>query len=488
MKTGKALFFAPLIFFVLLQVIILAALGLTAVAQSAPFASANLQTAPNLSNILAPLVSQADIIVRAQVLQSNSRWNRDHTLIETEHRLTVHYTLLGKTLRELLVHTDGGILPTEGLGMVSSHTPDFSPGEEVLVFLQKSAAGYRVIEGEAGKFSVIKQEAVSDYYSEHPTLQQLISQILAVAENQGRSINLSSDWRSAESSTAARTINAPNQPRVDPKWPGAAPKIKVKVNLNSSRIGDQGGNAEAFLTAIKNALRTWSVVTEAELTLLYDGDTTATSTGFNTKNEILFIPKGAGSQVGQAQVWFTSSGAIVEADIWLNDDYQLDATGAPQGDEIDLESATLHEIGHWLPLGHTTNPNDMMYPILGTGQRRITLSSDDSSRLATLYPCAVVPCIDPAYADNGTPQATATVITNTPTPTSTATAPPNSTLTATAIPNSTVITPVTTTPNSTATTTPTLSAAPTITVTSTLVPSAVTPTPGLNLFLPLVRR
>ena len=459
----------------------LTALRLTSVAHSAPSAYENRQTPPDLSTLLAPLVDRADMIVRAQVRQSNSRWNRDHTLIETEHRLTVRYTLLGKTLRELLIQTDGGFLPAEGLGMASSHTPDFAPGEEVLVFLQQSAAGYKVIGGEAGKFSVIKQEAVNDYYSEHPTLEQLIPQIFTVAASQGRSINLSSNWRSAESSTAARTINTPNQLSVDPKWPGLAPKIKVKVNLNSSHIGDQGGSAELFLTAIKNALRTWSVVTEAEFTLLYDGETTATNTGFNTKNEILFMPKGANSQVGQAQVWFTSSGSIVEADIWLNEDYQLDATGAPQGSEIDLESAALHEIGHWLPLGHTTNPNDMMYPILGAGQRRITLSSDDSSRLAALYPCAVVPCIDPAYVDNGTPQATATVITNT-TPT------PNATAITTATPNSTAISTVIATASSTITTTPTLADTPAITGTPTLVPSAVTPTSGLNLFLPVVRR
>jgi Matrixin len=485
MKTGKALLIVPLIFFILLQVTLLAALGLTSIAQSTSPAYAAKPNIADLSTILVPLVNQSDMIVRGQVVQSNSRWNQDHTLIETNHQLAVHYTLLGKSTPEVVIHTDGGFLPAEGLGMLTSHSASFAVGEEVLIFLQKSATGYRVVGGEAGKFSVVKQEAVSDYYSQPATLDQIIPQILTVATSQGRQTSVASNWRSAEPITTERTINAPNQPWVDPKWPGTAPKIKVKVNLNSSHIGEQGGSADLFLTAIKNALRTWSVVGEAELTLLYDGDTTATSTGFNTKNEILFMPKGAGSQVGQAQVWFTSSGAIVEADIWLNDDYQLDATGAPQGTEIDLESVTLHEVGHWLPLGHTTNPNDMMYPVLGAGQRRINLSSDDSSRLAALYPCTAVPCIDPAYGGNGTPQATAT---DTPTPNATASA----TATSIANPNSTAVATATATPNApasaTTTATPTLATAPTITGTPTLVPSAVTPTPGGNIFLPLVRR
>lgn len=461
MKTGKALFFAPSIFFVLLQITMLAALGLTSVVPSA--SSAEKQTIADLAAIITPLVSQADLIVRGQVLQSNSGWNRAHTLIETKYQLAVHYTLLGKTSPELLIHTDGGFLSAEGLGMLSSHVAGFSVGEEVLLFLQKTDASYSVVEGEAGKFSVIQQEAVSDYYSQHPTLEQMVRQILAIATSQGRQINLSSNWRSAEPIGSIAMVSTSNQLWIDPKWPGTAPKIKVKVNLNSSHIGDQGGSAEVFLTAIKNALRTWSVVEVAELTLLYDGDTTATSTGFNTKNEILFIPKGANSQVGQAQIWFTASGAIVEADIWLNDDYQLDATGAPQADEIDLESVALHELGHWLPLAHTTNGSDVMYPTLGAGQRKITLNSDDIANLATLYPCPLVPCIDPAYADSSTPQPTATVITTT-TPTNTPT------------------------PISTATATPTLSATSTITVTPTLVPSAVTPTPGMDVFLPIVKR
>ena len=207
----------------------------------------------------------------------------------------------------------------------------------------------------------------------------------------------------------------------------------------------------------------------AEFTLLYDGETTDESTGLNNKNEILFMHKGANSQVGQAQVWFTSSGTIVEADIWLNDDYQLDATSTLQASEIDVESAILHETGHWLPLGHTTNASDVMYPILGTGQRKIALNSDDIAHLATLYPCPIVPCIDPAYANSSTPQPTATIITGT-IPTDT----PTPTLPSTASP--------------TATTTPTISVAPTVTVTPTLLPNAVTPTPEMDIFLPIVKR
>lgn len=461
MKPGKHFTLFPLILFALLQITMLAAVTLTPVAQSAT-THPTIQAAFDLSGTVAALVDQADIVVRAQVVQSESQWNSSHTLIETEHVLAVRYPIIGKNATDLVVRTDGGFLPAEGLGMRASHTASFAPGEEVLIFLQETTSGYRVAGGEAGKFSVVNAEAVSAYYREHQALSELAMTILTSAKNQGRSATLPADWQSYELASSARQVDISKQLQVDPKWPGATPKINVKVNVNSTHIGDQGGSAEQFLTAIKNALRTWSVVPEAEFTLLYNGTTTATNTGFNNMSEILFMKKGANSQVGQAQIWFTAAGTIVEADVWLNDDYALDATGSPEGSEIDVESSILHELGHWLPLAHISNASAVMYAVLGAGTRRIVLSSDDLAGITALYPCPAAPCIDPAYASD-----------TTATPTSTVTVTISSTVTATPTPTSTFsITPGT----------------PTVTMTPTLIPSAVTPVPESGIFLPLITR
>ncbi|MEZ4725815.1 MAG: matrixin family metalloprotease [Caldilineaceae bacterium] len=440
----------------LLHVTMVAALVVTPVVQSAPLPYAATLAPRPLATAIATLVDQADLIVRAQVVQSKSQWNSSHTLIETEHTLAVRYMITGQERPTLLIRTDGGFLPEEGLGVRTSHTASFAPGEEVLLFLQESANGYRVVGGETGKFTVLNAEAVSAFYHDHLALSQMTTIILTEVEKQGRSATLPADWSAHEPTTSPHRLDA-NQPVVDPKWPGAVPQINVKVNLNSVHIDDQGGSAEQFLETITNALRTWSIIPEAGFTFLYDGDTASTTTEFNNKSEILFIANGTNSQLGQAQIWFTSSGAIVEADIWINDDYQLDATGNPAENEIDLESAILHELGHWLPLGHMSNANAVMYAVLGAGTRKVSLSADDIAGIVALYPCPAISCIDPAYVGSATmtPTVTTTATVATPTPIPTATA--------------TVVTPVPT-------------------VFPTPPPQHVTVTPTTGIFLPIVTR
>lgn len=451
-----------LYFCALLQITMLAAVSAV---QAIPAPPAQLPTPPTSSTgaaIISRLVEEADLVVRAQVMQSHSRWNNTHTLIETEHRLAVNYTLIGQSTPEIVVRTDGGFLEAEGLGMQSSHTARLTPGEEVLVFLHKRANSYQIVAGEAGKFTLFNAAAIGTYAREPQTLEELIAATLAAAASQGRRTSLPTNWRSYEPPPTGRALNLFHQTLVDPRWPGAIPKIKAAVNVNSARIGEQGGSAQEFLTAIQNALQSWSVVAAAEFTFLYDGATTSTSTGFNSKSEILFMNKGAGNQLGQAQIWFTSNGTIVEADIWINDDYPFDATGALQANEIDLESTVLHELGHWLPLSHMSNPDAVMYAVLGSGVRKTILTNDDIIGIAGLYPCPAPPCIDPIYANSSTP-----------TPTVTATSTDEATATATPTAPTVVNDPP---------------ATATITESPTLIPSAATMTPETGVYLPIITR
>jgi hypothetical protein len=407
-----------------------------------------------LSRALADLTAKADLVVQAQVVDSRSRWNDSHTLIETAHRLVVHRHLLGPATTEVLLYTDGGFLPEEGLGMVSSHTPRFAVGEEVLLFLRKENNRFQIVDGEAGKFTLLQGDAVSAYYRDHLPLIQVATILTAAARRNPQAIALHPQQPvQLLSTTNAQVKNvqplATATPTPLPKWSSTTPKIMIQVNLNSTQVGGQAGSADQFLIAIKNAVRTWSVVPEAGATLLYSGVTTSTVTSFNRKSEIVFMKKGANSQLGQAQIWFTSAFVIIEADIWINDDYVLDATGSPQQGQIDLESTVLHELGHWLPLSHMPNSNAVMYAVLGSGSRKTVLTDDDIAGVVGLYPCPAIPCIDPAYAGDGT-----------------------TTPTATPSPIETVVQEATSTP----------------TATPTLAPSAVTPVAPQNAFLPLVTR
>lgn len=483
----------------LLQIVMVIAIAFTSAAQSAGASQVVAQPNDLLSPSVDALVQQADLILRAQVITSTSQWNTQHTLIETVHTLAVRYALVGENRRQMTVYTEGGFLPSEGLGMRSSHTAAFVPQEEVLVFLKTGEAGYETVRGELGKFTIFNAEVGSASLQQQQPLEQIIQEIKNAAMRQGMPLTLPENWRAYEPTSFVRQLAAPNQPWLDPKWPGEQPKVRAEVNLNSTHIGNQGGSQEQFLQAIKNGLRTWSVVESAEFTLLYNGASTATSTGFNNKNEILFMRRGLTGQLGQAQIWYTNSGTIVEADLWINDDYAVDATGTPQANEIDIESVVLHELGHWTPLGHVDAAEAVMFPVLGNGVRKVALAHDDINRISTLYPCANLPCIDPAYVSEVTPTQTATpvpIILATPTPT-TMVQPTEETTPAT--PQGPTITPVTT-GTSDGTSIPSPTPTPTATLVETQAPTtpvattSTTPTPPITklspitLFLPIITR
>ena len=467
MKTNHSPLLFVLFFAAFIQIVMLLATGIVPVTQAVQSAALPaLQSRPPLllSRALADLTAKADLVVQAQVVDTRSRWNDSHTLIETAHRLVVHRHLLGPATAEVLLYTDGGFLPEEGLGMVSSHTPRFAVGEEVLLFLHKDNGRYQIVDGEAGKFTLLQGDAVSAYYRDHLPLTEVVAALAADNRTMQQITQLLTPepvgWHAAGNASSASRIQplVTATPTPQLKWSGATPKISVQVNLNSTQIGLQAGTAEQFSTAINNALRTWSVIPEAGATLLYNGAITSTTTSLNRISEILFMKNGANGRLGQAQIWFTSNFVIIEADLWINDDYTLDATGSPESGEIDLESTVLHELGHWLPLSHMPNSNAVMYAVLGSGLRKTVLTDDDIAGVVGLYPCPAIPCIDPAYAGNGT-----------------------TTPTATPSPIETVV--------QEATGTPTVTMSPdTPTPTPTLAPTTVMPVAQQNAFLPLVTR
>ncbi|MCE7987309.1 MAG: hypothetical protein DYG89_39575 [Caldilinea sp. CFX5] len=465
MNTKRSPLLYLLLFLAFVQIIMLVAVGIVPVVRSAALSAVQSRPRLELSAALADLAAKSDLVVQAQVVETRSQWNHNHTLIETAHTLAVRQSLLGPTAVEVVVYSDGGFLADEGLGMFSSHTPRFAIGEEVLVFLQQENNRYQVTDGEAGKFTLFQEDVASAYYRDHLPLAQVATILAATVRTTYQASQPIAHAPVGLTSAAAVQADkvAPMStatPTPLPKWSGATPQITLKVNLNSTQIGGPAGSADQFLTAIKGALRTWSVIPEAGATLLYSGSITSTTTSFNRQSEIIFMKKGANSQLGQAQIWFTSNFVIVEADLWINDDYPLDATGSPENGEIDLESIVLHELGHWLPLSHMPNTNAVMYAVLGAGMRKTILNSDDIAGITTLYPCPAIPCVDPAYAGDATATLTATT---TPTPAETAAPDATATPTATMTPSAAIATP-------------------------TPAPSAITPAAQQNSFLPLVTR
>ncbi|OWM85825.1 hypothetical protein CDL15_Pgr012075 [Punica granatum] len=58
----------------------------------------------------------------------------------------------------------------------------------------------------------------------------------------------------------------------------------------------------------------------------------------------------------------------------------------PTTDQTDLESVTLHEIGHTLGLAHSQDPDAVMYAYINTGVIKRQLQQDDINGIQALYP------------------------------------------------------------------------------------------------------
>ncbi|XP_068641861.1 metalloendoproteinase 5-MMP-like [Aristolochia californica] len=57
----------------------------------------------------------------------------------------------------------------------------------------------------------------------------------------------------------------------------------------------------------------------------------------------------------------------------------------PNADETDLESVTIHEIGHLLGLGHSSVRDAVMYPSIPRGVKKLNLHGDDIAGIRALY-------------------------------------------------------------------------------------------------------
>lgn len=212
------------------------------------------------------------------------------------------------------------------------------------------------------------------------------------------------------------------------KWGGECPIIPFRVHVNTGQAGGANGSVEDFRDAIIAAATTWSAVAGADYTLIYDGPTDATEIGFNGVNEIVFMHQGLDQPSGLARFWFTADNIIVEADIWINDDYNWDATGNPSSNEVDLESVALHEFGHWLSLGHDTEEFAVMAPTIQMGTLKRELSENEIEAIEFIYPreedsnCPSGPVPSPSPTPTSTP-----ISQPTHTPTLVPTVPPTAT-------------------------------------------------------------
>jgi hypothetical protein len=165
---------------------------------------------------------------------------------------------------------------------------------------------------------------------------------------------------------------------VDVKWANAP----VRYFVNERDIA--GVTAADFRAAVSRAASTWQAVPDTTLRFEDQGFTTAAPVGLDGRNTLGFLDRPDLDRVlGATSLLLDSTtGALVEADVFFNTRFQWSV--APQGEagRVDLESVVLHELGHFVGLGHSAIGETER---TATGGRRVLGSG------AVMFPIALAP-------------------------------------------------------------------------------------------------
>jgi hypothetical protein len=143
-----------------------------------------------------------------------------------------------------------------------------------------------------------------------------------------------------------------------------------------------GATAADLRGAIARATATWQNVPSATVRFEFQGSTSAAPGGADGRTTLGFLDRSDLDRVLGSTSFLidTSTGEIVEADVFFNTRFTWSV--APQGEtgRIDLESVVLHELGHVLGLGHSAIGETER---TGTGGRRVLASG------AVMFPIAM---------------------------------------------------------------------------------------------------
>jgi hypothetical protein len=162
------------------------------------------------------------------------------------------------------------------------------------------------------------------------------------------------------------------------KWDGSFPKITYKINEDLSGVTGEGASVQSAMSSWTNA--------GAKFNFVYGGASTATSSGYNEENSILF--GSTDGSIATNYYWYdTESNLIVESDIVFNSNSYTFSTSGSTG-TYDIESIAIHELGHTLNLRDlygTADNTKIMYGYGDAGETKRTLSSGEIEGIKYIY-------------------------------------------------------------------------------------------------------
>jgi hypothetical protein len=176
-------------------------------------------------------------------------------------------------------------------------------------------------------------------------------------------------------------------------WPG------VCVGVSLQRDGSVNLPIDSVRAVVESAFATWSALDcgGATTTISFSklADVSCHKAEFNVDapnaNIILFQDtqwhyKGADNNLAKTTVTFDAgSGEILDADIEVNHAYN-EITISDTDVVFDLQSLLTHEVGHFIGLDHTLDPDATMFASYQEGSTTFrTLEADDVAAACTVY-------------------------------------------------------------------------------------------------------
>jgi len=165
--------------------------------------------------------------------------------------------------------------------------------------------------------------------------------------------------------------------------------IKWNTSNVTYYINSSGGPFDS-LSAIQEAMQTWTDVATSIFTFVDGGTTTSTAYGINDGvNIVVFGPMGTTGTLAENYFWYYKfSGQMIDSDIKFNTDYPWATDGSPGA--YDVQNIGTHEFGHSLSLDDLYKSADSektMYGYAGRGEtKKRTLDQDDIDGITYLYP------------------------------------------------------------------------------------------------------